>query len=130
MMRTIILDTNFLMIPGQYGLDIFTEIERICDFPYALAIMAGTLRELEKICKEQRGKHAQNAKLALSMLASKKMRIIPEMAGDVDGQILTLTMEEPTAYMVATADKALRDRLRKQGVQCIALRNESHLMLI
>ncbi|MBW2991754.1 hypothetical protein KY345_00870 [Candidatus Woesearchaeota archaeon] len=31
-MRKIILDTNFLLIPGQFKIDIFSEIRRICDF--------------------------------------------------------------------------------------------------
>ena len=43
----IILDTNFLMIPSMFKVDIFSEIERICDFKYELCIVDKTLDEKE-----------------------------------------------------------------------------------
>ena len=45
-MKKIILDTNFLLIPAQFNVDIFSEIERICDFQYQLCIVDKTLSEL------------------------------------------------------------------------------------
>ena len=45
-MAKIILDTNFLMIPAQFNVDIFSEIHRICDFKYELYIIDKTIDEL------------------------------------------------------------------------------------
>ena len=68
----IILDTNFLLIPGTLKVDIFEEIKRICDFKYTLHIIDKTVDELKKITETQRGKYKTAAKLAL-MLIKKKM---------------------------------------------------------
>ena len=48
-MRNIILDTNFLMIPLQFKVDIFSEIERICNFKYELLVPEASVKELENL---------------------------------------------------------------------------------
>ena len=75
-MKRIILDTNFLLIPAQFKVDIFSEIQRIADFKYQLYILDKTITELKKIQKEQRGKHKRAAKLGLDLIKKKKVKII------------------------------------------------------
>ena len=48
-MKTIILDTNFLMIPYKFKVDIFTEVDRLLTEEYSLNILDKTLDELKKI---------------------------------------------------------------------------------
>jgi len=56
-MKKIILDTNFLMAVGQFKVDIFSEIYRICNFNYQLFIIGKTVDELKKIIQSrQKGK--------------------------------------------------------------------------
>ena len=50
-MKKIMLDTNFLLIPFQFKVDIFSEIERICNFNYKLCIFEQSLEELNKFCE-------------------------------------------------------------------------------
>ncbi len=57
MTKIIILDTNFLLIPAQFKVDIFSEVERICNFRYQLVIIDKTLEELEDIVSETQGKN-------------------------------------------------------------------------
>ena len=45
----IYLDTNFLLIPAQFKVDIFEEIERLMDKPYDLYVFDKSLKELEDL---------------------------------------------------------------------------------
>ena len=69
--KKIILDTNFLLVPFQFNVDIFSEIERICDFQYSIFILDTTVDELKKVMAEQKGKHKEQAKAALSLIMIK-----------------------------------------------------------
>ena len=55
--KTILLDTNFLMLSAQFNVDIFSEIERICNFNYKLYVLDKTVDELKYIVVKQKGKH-------------------------------------------------------------------------
>ena len=66
-MITIILDTNFLTIPYQFGVDIFKEIERIIPDNYELVTLDGVTKELEDLAGEK-GKDAIAAKIGLELI--------------------------------------------------------------
>ncbi len=55
----IILDTNFLMIPELYGVDIFDELDRVVDRKYTLIVPEVVIGELENI-KENYGGDIKN----------------------------------------------------------------------
>ena len=46
-MKKIILDTNFLLIPAQFKVDIFDEIDRIMIEKYQLFVLDKTIDELK-----------------------------------------------------------------------------------
>ena len=60
-MNRIILDTNFLMIPGQFHVDIFSELGRICNFNYKLYIFEESINELRNIINNAKGKDKKAA---------------------------------------------------------------------
>ena len=76
MTKKIILDTNFLLIPAQFKVDIFSEIVRIADFSYELFIIDKTLDELKKITETQKVKDRFAANLALQLLKAKNVKRI------------------------------------------------------
>ena len=43
-MIKVILDTNFLMIPYKFRVDIFSELTRVCNFSYKLYRMLYNLK--------------------------------------------------------------------------------------
>ena len=45
-MYTIVLDTNFLITALKFRIDIFDDIEKICDFDYEIAVLDKSLDEL------------------------------------------------------------------------------------
>ena len=76
----IILDTNFLLVPFQYNIDIFTEIDSICNFDYNIVVVEGTIKELNKIIDEQKGINSKAAKFALDIIKSKHLKMIQKEA--------------------------------------------------
>ena len=124
-MKKIILDTNFLLIPDKFKVDIFSEIDRICTFGYNLFIIDKTIGELKKIIGNQKGKNKAAAKLALLLLKKKKIDVIKTKSGStVDDEILKLN-----GCIVATQDKILKTRLRKKKIPVITLRQERYLIM-
>ena len=125
-MKKIILDTNFLLIPVQFNIDIFTEIDRVCMFPYKLYIVDKTVDELNKIIDEQKGKHKLAAKIALQFLKKKNIGVIKTKEGHVDDLILDV-LDKDT--ILATQDVIFRRRAVKKGVKVIVLRSKKYLVL-
>lgn len=120
--KRIILDTNFLLIPSQFNVDIFAEIERIADFNYELCIFDKTIYELNKIINEQKGKHKLSAKLALAIIKIKKIKVLKSPAGNVD-EIL----EKQKDAVIATSDKGLINKLKNKRIKVIRLMQKKYL---
>ena len=124
----VIFDTNFFLIPGEFGVDVFEELEKTATFKYEIYVIDKTVDELHKIIKEQKGKHSANAKLGLQLLEKKKIKIIKtETLKNVDELIKEHAKKAHT--LVATQDKALQNALRQKGVGIISLRQKKRLMI-
>ena len=126
-MKKILLDTNFLLIPVQFKVDIFSEIERICNFNYKLFVLDKIIEELKGIIQHQKGKDKDAAKLALKLIALKGINIIK-----TEKNITTDTTIIDTAkkgFIVATQDKDLKKRLKAESISLIILRQKKYLTL-
>ena len=107
--KLVILDTNALINSMQWKIDIFSELERVCDFAYQVAVVQGTLTELRKIQMEHRGKFRDAAKLALLLLKKKKVKVFPE-----EGYVDTLLVQHSQrGDIILTQDKELKKKLLK-----------------
>ena len=125
-MKKIILDTNFLMAVGQFKVDIFSEIYRICNFNYQLCIMDKTVDELKKIIQsKQKGKDKAAAKLALAIISSKKLKILKTKE---DKPVDDLILDVNNA-IVATTDKGLINKLKEKKAKIIRLRQKKYLVI-
>jgi len=123
--RKVVLDTNFLLIPGQFGVDIFEELQIRLDFPFKLYIMSGTLAELDKIIEKDKKKDKIAAEIAKKLLKSKKIKIIEQPEMSVDDALVNLS--KTTNIIVATQDKELKSRL---GCEKIILRQKKYVKLV
>ncbi len=106
----IVLDTNFLMIPGQIGLDIFKEIEKSLSKKIELFTCSGTISELQKLAETTKGSDKRAARLALELIQNKNIQIIPTEPGHVDDRLVELSEK---GYLIATQDLNLKKRLKK-----------------
>jgi rRNA-processing protein FCF1 len=119
----IILDTNMLMAVAQFKVDVFAELERLCDFSYTTHVLSGTITELEDIVKRQKGKHKRAAQLALQIIKKKKINILPSK-GDVDDVLVWYSAE---GSLIATQDVLLKKRLTKP---IITMRGKKYLIIV
>ena len=124
-MKKILLDTNFLLIPGKYHVDIFEELKRLLNGPSEVYVLDKTLDELEKLKSKLKGKDKEALNIGIQLLKEKDLKIIPVQGGIyVDDLILDLADQE---YIICTQDKALKQRLRDKGIKTISMRQKSHL---
>ena len=121
----VLLDTNFFLLPCQFGVDVFGEIERVVESKYKLITISPVVRELRGLARE-RGKEGRAARVGLELLKKKDIKVIDAKKQDADDAIVKLSDE---GVIVATLDKELRDRLRKKGRKTIYLRGKQKLVL-
>ena len=123
-MKRIIIDTNFLLIPSQFKVDIFSEFGRICNFNYELFIFGESINELKKIIDKQTLREKKAAQLALKLIELKKIGVIKSAQKDVDSLILE---NSDSDTIVATLDIKLKKELLKKGASVIVLRQKKYL---
>ncbi len=124
-MKKIILDTNFLLIPSQFKVDIFEEIRRIASFPYQLVIIDRTVDELKRIVDLQSRVQQRHARIALEMIKRYPISLLPTAKDkDVDSLILRQVDKD---CIVATQDINLKRKLREKGIPIIFLRQKRYL---
>ena len=126
-MKKIIIDTNFLLIPIQFKVDIFSELDRICDFNYKLCIYENSINELKNIIEKQIQKHKKAAELALKLIKLKNIEIIKSDEKDVDSLILENLDKDA---IIATQDANLKKELLKKNASVITLRQKKYLQFV
>ena len=122
MRSKVIIDTNGLMIPGQFGIDIFSELEQLGFFSYI--VPSASVKELERIASTGRGRDRAAAKIALSLLD--RCTII-DKNGYADNIIIDLAVGMDAA--VLTNDTELKKRLCSKGVTNVYLRDRTRLSI-
>jgi len=114
----IILDTSFILTGLKFRIDIFSELEKVCDFPYKLYVIDKTLDEL---------KNKPASKLALDLIKAKSIEIIKTKKDrNVDRLMLEIVDKE---YLVATQDRELKKKIKNKGIKVITIRQRKYLLL-
>lgn len=133
--KIVLLDTNFLLIPAQFGVDVFAELQRLCDFNYEVAVLAATVDELQGIIgnKAASAKDRRAAKLGLQLLKAKGVSVVKpdrKVFKSADKAILDFAMQGKGSVVVATQDRLLREKLRSAGVAVVVLREKQYLKFL
>ncbi|MFX1560372.1 MAG: PIN domain-containing protein [Promethearchaeota archaeon] len=125
----VILDTNFLTIPVQFGIDIFSEAERVLERGVEFIILESVVNEIK--AKLERAGKPENRMFKVALDLTKRCRIveIDHSTKDsiVDDQLLKYT--ESVRGVLATNDRELRDRAAEKGIPVLMLRGKKHLEL-
>ncbi len=96
----VIIDTNFLLLPAQFKIDIYSEIKKIVPGKTELIILEGVLKELNKIIKKEKGRKKQEARLSKEILRKKikekEVRVLARKGkqGLVDDQIVEMVKNQ------------------------------------
>jgi rRNA-processing protein FCF1 len=122
----VILDTNFLLVPGTLRVDVFTKIREL-DPSAELFVVDKTIDELNKIQAEQK-KFRSAAALAVQLLEQQKVKIIKTEKNKNTDLIIAETAEK-NKYAVATQDKGLKKLLRQKQIPIIILRQKKYIRL-
>jgi len=122
----IILDANFLMVPAQFGVDIFEGITTLLNRKPEPIILTPTYRELQKLAASKHPKRRLEARLALE-LAEKCRMVKAEPSADETVDDLIIRLAEKWKCPVATNDRELRKKLKKKVVPVVFLRQKTRL---
>jgi rRNA-processing protein FCF1 len=140
--KSVIVDTNALLLPGEFGVDIFAELGRL-GYVHAL-IPRAVLTELERLSVSAgaTGKERRAAALGRSLLehairstdpthTSFGLQVSIEApaeegeAGDTDALIVALAVRQKAA--VLTNDEKLQKTLARAGIVTVYLRGGTRL---
>ncbi|TQD27604.1 DNA-binding protein [Methanolobus vulcani] len=119
----VIIDTNALMIPVQFKVDIFEELKRL-GFDIHV-VPTAVITELDNLIKNLKGQDRIAAKVARSM--AERCETV-HMDGYADDVILELAMKLQAA--VLTNDIGLRRRLEEKNIPVICLRQKNRLEIV
>ena len=114
-MKCVMLDTNFLLVPAKFKVDVFAELELL---GYKPIVLSCVMSEVGKIASG-RGKAGNEARIAQAIIELRKPRMI-EARGPVDRALLARAAESSCA--IATNEAALIARAKKQGITVLRLR--------
>lgn len=123
----VLLDTNFLMIPHQFHIDLAGELDRIIEADYNLTTLSCVVDELEKLSRN-RGDKGAEAKTALKLIKEGCIRVL-DRSGYVDDEILNYAREN-RGVVVCTNDVELRRMLRRDSIPVICMQGKSTLAYI
>lgn len=126
-MPKVYLDTNFLLIPVQFKVDIFEELGRIIAGNPQILVLEPVMRELEKLSETANTKDKTASKVALQIIKQKHLKVVPSSLKSRADDAIILAAQK--GDFVATQDKELKKRLKKKEVQIITLKNKSHLII-
>jgi rRNA-processing protein FCF1 len=119
----VLIDTNAFTLPVQFGIDLFSELERILG-GFEPLVLDGTLQELDRLgagC----GKDASAARVGRALAERCTVVCTSGMAGTVDERIVRYARTSGCA--VVTNDIGLKHHLKKFGIRVIGMRNRRTL---
>lgn len=124
-MNRIILDTNFLLIPSEFKVDIFSELNRIVNDNYELFVFQSTLQELDKIIRDEKTRYKKAAKLALLLIKQQNLKTLPNSPNlTADDAIVKNSLESD---IICTQDMELKKRLKQKKIKIITLKRKKYL---
>ena len=120
-----LLDTNFLMVPGQFRVDVYDQLRQMG--PAELYVSELSVKELDRLAKK-RGRNAACARVAMLLLRREGVKVVP--AGrekHADDAIRHMAVTKGMA--VCTADRALKASLLRRKVPVVVLRQRKYLVI-
>ena len=126
-MVKIILDSNFLLVPFQFRIDIFEELNSLLGKAEPM-VLSTTIEELKRMAEKSSAKKHMQFSAALKLAEKCEiLKVKRRTSESYDDVILRVASE--LRIPVATNDAELRKRLRKMGLATIYLRQKARLVV-
>lgn len=126
-MQKVIFDTNFLFLPIQFKIDIFSEVEGLIG-RFEPIVLSVTIEELKKL--SAKGSEKIQRQVLLAMEIAKKCKIIQvDVKPEEKYDDVLLRIAKEKNCIVATNDRILRRKLRENNIATIFLRQGSFLQI-
>ncbi len=125
----VILDTNFLTVPAQFGVDVFSEAERVLERSLEFILLDSVLDEIKGKLEKAGKTESRMFNIALDLAKRCKVVEIDQSMKEspVDDQLLEYAVS--ANGVLATNDRELRERAAERGVPVLILRGKKHLEL-
>ncbi len=122
----ILVDTNFLLIPVRFKVDIFTVSSDAVNDLTEFYISSRVLDEIQ--CLKEKTKPSFFKELRLAETFAGRCTLIVDPSDDeVDDSLVRLALLE--GMVLGTTDSELRRKARTAGVKVLYLRQKSYLVL-
>jgi rRNA-processing protein FCF1 len=109
-MKTVLLDTNFILSCLRKKIDFFDEIELM---GIKIAIPKEVVEEIKKLSEEGNKTTQREAKTALTFIKKNKFEQIKLGTRNVDNGIVKFAKENKE-LIIGTLDKGIKDRVKNQ----------------
>jgi len=124
-MVKIILDSNFLLVPLQFRVDIFEELNVLLGKAEPI-VLSTTIEELKKLIEKSSIKERMQFSAALKLAERCEiLKVKRDKSENYDDAIFRVAKE--LKIPVATNDSELRKRLREAGIATVYLRQKARL---
>jgi len=122
----ILVDTNFLLIPVRFKVDIFTGSADAVNDITEFYVSSRVLNEIQRL--KERSKPSFVKELRLAETYAGQCTLIEDPSdGEVDDSLVSLASRE--GMVLGTTDSELRQKARNAGVKVIYLRQRNYLVL-
>ena len=122
----ILVDTNFLLIPVRFKVDIFTGSSDAVNDITEFYVSSRVLNEIQRLKEKSKPSFVKELRLA-ETYAGQCTLIEDPSDGEVDDSLVSLASRE--GMVLGTTDSELRQKARAAGVKVIYLRQRNYLVL-
>lgn len=122
----ILCDTNFLLIPLRFGVDVFNEADEALNDITEFYVSSRVLDEIKLLKETAKPSFEKELLFALKMAELCKV-IEDKSSGLVDDSLIELAKKHD--MILGTSDSELRQKSRAQGVKVVYLRQRRYLVL-
>lgn len=125
----VVFDTNFLLVPAQFGVDIIGELHRLLDVHFEMAVPDVVLEELDVIERKSRGKDLLAVRMAKKLAERFNVVKIGRYGEKPTDELILEFAGNRKNVIVCTNDRGLRKKLRERGIPVVYLRQRKILLL-
>lgn len=118
-----LLDANFLMIPGKFGVDILSEL---LSLGYTEIFTVDRVIDELKGISVNRGKEGRNARVGLEFVRKGRVVVLESEEEEADDEILRLAKTKE--YVPCTMDRELIKRIKDARLRYVFLRQGKYLV--